>query len=368
MNREAQPDILRITILVVTIALLLAASLWMMAPFLGSLTWATAVVLATWPPFLRLQRLLGGRRSLATAIMTIVIMLVFIVPFWLAIDTLLDATERGITVARAYLTQGLPPPPAWIAGVPVVGARIAGRWQELSAGGSETLVKALQPYASSAATWMLSVTGGFGGVLVHFLLTVILAGILYARGDIAAEGVRAFARKLGAERGERFVNLAGQTMRGVALGVVVTAVVQSTFAGLGLWASGVPFPGLLTAAVFMLRIAQLGPFLVMVPVVIWLYLTGSIGGTAALLVWTLFVGIMDNFLRPVLIKRSVDLPLLLIIAGVVGGIIGFGVIGLFVGPVVLAVTYSSLEAWVRGSMPPPPDLSQSVSAPASADA
>jgi predicted PurR-regulated permease PerM len=215
---------------------------------------------------------------------------------------------------------------------------------------------------------MISVTGGFGGVLVQVLLTVILSGVLYARGEVAAKGILAFARKLGPERGERFVHLAGSTVRGVALGVVVTALVQSSFAGLGLWVSGVPFPGLLTAAVFLLCIAQLGPFLIMLPVVLWLYLTGSLGWTIALFVWTLLVGVMDNFMRPILIKRSVDLPLLLIIAGVIGGLLGFGVIGLFVGPVVLAITYSSLEAWVRGSVSPPADLGHSVSAPASADA
>jgi predicted PurR-regulated permease PerM len=129
--------------------------------------------------------------------------------------------------------------------------------------------------------------------------------------------------------------------------VVVTALVQSALAGLGLWVCGVPHPGLLTAAVFVLCIAQLGPFPVLVPAVIWMFGTENLGWATALLVWSVPVGIMDNFLRPVLIRRGVDLPLLLIIAGVIGGLIGFGVIGLFVGPVILAVTYTMLKAWIR---------------------
>jgi predicted PurR-regulated permease PerM len=146
---------------------------------------------------------------------------------------------------------------------------------------------------------------------------------------------------------KKTVRLAAQAVRGVALGVIVTALVQSLLAGLGLWISGVPRPGLLLAVAFVLGVAQLGPLLVLLPAVIWLYWSGSIGWAIALLVWTVLVTPLDNFLRPVLIRRGVDLPLLLIIAGVIGGLVGFGVVGLFVGPVILAVTSTLLESWVR---------------------
>jgi len=129
--------------------------------------------------------------------------------------------------------------------------------------------------------------------------------------------------------------------------VIVTALVQSLLAGLGLWASGVPRAGLLLAIMFVLGVAQLGPIPVLLPAVIWLYWSGNVGWAIALLVWTVLVGALDNILRPVLIRRGVDLPLLLIIAGVIGGLIGFGVVGLFIGPVILAVTYTLLESWVR---------------------
>jgi len=142
------------------------------------------------------------------------------------------------------------------------------------------------------------------------------------------------------------VVLAGQAIRAVALGVVVTAIVQSTAAGIGLAVSGVPYVAVLTAVIFMLCIAQLGPVLVLAPAVGWLYWSGDPVWGTVLLVWTVLVGGLDNVLRPILIKRGADLPLLLIFAGVIGGLVSFGIIGLFVGPVILAVTYRLLESWV----------------------
>jgi predicted PurR-regulated permease PerM len=313
---------------------------------LSALIWATTIVVATWPLLLRVQRFVRGRRAIATALMTGVMLAIFIVPFWLAIGVLFDAAVQGVELARTYLTRGLDPPPAWIRDVPWVGKQLTAEWQELAAGGPPALEESIRPYVRSAAGWIFSITGGFGIVVVHFMLTVIIATILYAQGELAVQGVLLFARRIGQERGERTIYLAGQAVRGVALGVIVTAIVQSLLSGLGLWLSGVPHPGLLLAIVFVLCVAQLGPVLVLAPAVIWLYWSGSFGWGSALLVWTILVGTIDNVLRPMLIRRGVDLPLLLIIAGVIGGLIGFGVVGLFIGPVILAVTYTLLESWV----------------------
>ena len=156
---------------------------------------------------------------------------------------------------------------------------------------------------------------------------------------------RRFGTRLAGERGESVLRLAGQAIRGVALGVVVTAIVQSVLGGLGLLIAGVPFVPLLTAVMFILCIAQVGPFFVLAPSVIWVFYTGRIGFGIFLLVWTLVVGTLDNVLRPILIRRGADLPLLLVFAGVLGGLFAFGLIGIFVGPVILAVTYTLAENW-----------------------
>jgi len=346
MNSRPGYDLTRITLVVLIIGVLLAGSLWTLLPFLGALIWAATIVVATWPLMLRVQRAAGGRRSIATAVMTGVMLAVFIVPFWLAIGALLGAAVEGVELAKVFFAHGLPPPPEWIERLPWMGERVAARWRELAAGGPEAVIETVRPYAHSAATWVFSITGGLGMIVVHFILTVIIAAVLYSHGEMAAKGVLSFAHRIGQEEGERAVRLAAQAVRGVALGVIVTALVQSLLAGLGLWVSGVPRAGLLLAIMFVLGVAQLGPLPVLLPAVIWLYWSGSIGWAIALLVWTVLVGPLDNILRPVLIRRGVDLPLLLIIAGVIGGLIGFGVLGLFIGPVLLAVTYALLESWI----------------------
>ena len=346
MRAEGSSDITRIILFVLVIGTLLLASLWTLLPFLSGMIWATTIAVATWPLLLRLERATGGRRALAVAVMTLLVLLVFIVPFALAISTMLDAAGRSPAVMNDFLTKGLGPPPAWIEDIPVVGSQMADQWQAVSAGGPEALAEVLQPYGRSAAAWAIAATGGVGRMVVLILLTVVLVAILYSDGETAARGVLAFAHRLGGETGERTVRLAGQAVRSVALGVVLTALVQALLAGIGLWFCGIPHPALLTAITFILGIAQIGPVLVLAPAVFWLYWTGSSGWATALLVWSLPVAALDNIMRPILIRRGVQLPILLIVAGVIGGLISFGVVGLFIGPVVLAATYTLAKDWV----------------------
>ena len=183
-------------------------------------------------------------------------------------------------------------------------------------------------------------------VVLEFFLMVIISAILYANGESAAAGVRKFARRLAGRDGEEAVVLAAKAVRGVALGIVITAIIQSCIGGIGLAVTGVPTAALLTAVMFMLCLAQIGPSVVLVPAVIWLYwVHGALWGTV-LLVFTVPAMTIDSFIRPMLVRKGADLSLVLIMAGVIGGLIAFGIIGLFIGPVVLAVTYTLLKAWV----------------------
>jgi predicted PurR-regulated permease PerM len=181
---------------------------------------------------------------------------------------------------------------------------------------------------------------------VEFLLTVVLAAAMYVKGEVATLRLLRFGRRLAGSGGENAVFLAGQTIRGVALGIVVTACAQSVVGGLGLVIAGVPFASLLTAAMLLLAIAQIGVIPVLGAAAAWLYWSGNSTWGTFMLVWTILAGTMDNFLRPILIKRGADLPLLLIFAGVVGGLLSFGLIGIFIGPVVLAVADALLRAWI----------------------
>jgi predicted PurR-regulated permease PerM len=339
-------DVTRTTLAVLFISTLIFASFWVVRPFLTAFIWATTIVVATWPLLPGLQKRLWGKRRLAVAVITLVLLLVLVVPLSLAVVTIVDRADDIVGWAKSLASFTVPSPPQWIASIPVVGAKLADRWQQLAALSPEELSARLAPHAGRAVRWFVSQAGSAGMMILQFLLTVIIAAILYANGDTAATGVRIFARRLAGQKGEEAAVLAAKAVRGVALGVVLTAIIQSVLGGIGLAVTGVPAAAVLTAVMFILCVAQLGPGLVLIPSVVLLYWQGGTFWGTVLLVWALPVCILDNFLRPALIRKGADLPLLLIFAGVIGGLIAFGIIGLFIGPVVLAVAYILLKAWV----------------------
>jgi predicted PurR-regulated permease PerM len=345
-NKHNPRDLTRTMLAVLAIGILIAASFWILRPFITSIVWALIIVIATWPLMLGLQAKLGNRRGLAVAVMTVILLLVIIVPVLFAIYTIMDNTEDITARIKSLAVEGLPQPPEWIGKVPLFGPKLVGQWQAASALPPDELTEKVAPYARQVFSWFMSKAGSVGMMVVEFLLTIIVAAIMYAGGEKAATGVLAFAHRLAGARAEEVTILAAKAIRGVALGIVVTAVLQSSIAGAGLLICGVPAAPLLTAVIFMLCLAQIGPLLVMAPAVIWLYWRGEPLWGTVLLVFTLIAGTMDNFIRPILIKKGADLPLIMIFAGVIGGLIAFGVIGLFIGPVVLAVTYTLLKAWV----------------------
>ena len=344
--KEIQRDLTRTVLAVLCIILLIAASFWVLRPFLAATVWATMIVVATWPLLKSLQERLGGRRGPAVAIMTLAMLLLLVLPLGLAVATIAEHAGSVVELVRGLAASGLPAPPEWLAGIPIVGAKLVELWLRASTAEAQGLLAKAAPYAAESGKWLLAEAGGFGMMILQFLLIVGLSTVLYANGETAAKEVRRFGYRMAGERGENSIILAGQAIRGVALGVGVTAIVQTVLGGIGLAIAGVPAATVLAAVMLMLCIAQLGPALVLFPAVGWLFWSGATGWGSFLLVWSLIVGTMDNFLRPMLIKKGADLPLLLIFAGVIGGMLGFGLIGLFVGPVVLAVTYTLLEAWM----------------------
>lgn len=348
---QTQGDMTRTFLGVLFIGALIGTSLWILKPFLGAAIWAVTIVAATWPLMASIQNRLWGRRSLAVAVMTVILLCVLVVPLWLAITTIVTNADSLAGWVKSMSDFQVPPPPTWLGHIPLIGADMVKAWEKVAVAGVEDFLKRLAPYGGSAIKWFISEVGGFGMLVLQFLLTVVFSALLYAKGEHAASRVMRFGRRLAGPRGEHAILLAGQAVRGVALGVVVTALAQSIFGGIGLGIAKVPFAAVLTAVIFMLAIAQVGPFLVMVPAVIWLYWTSSPAWGTFLLIWSLIVGVMDNFLRPVLIKKGADLPLLLIFSGVVGGLIAFGLIGIFVGPVVLAIAHTLLSAWVDEEIP-----------------
>jgi predicted PurR-regulated permease PerM len=355
---DVRRDLTRTTFAVLFMVGLIGACFWIVRPFIPALIWGTMIVVATWSLMLRTQEKLWNRRWLAVIAMTTVLVLAFVIPFSLAIATLVQNADQIGGWVKSLRQAQLPQLPAWIQGLPIAGPKIAAVWNEAVTSGPDALTERLEPYARGIVGWFVLEVGSFGIVALQFLLTLIIAAVLYAYGETAAAGVRLFFRRIGGERGDEVVELAGQAIRGVAFGVVVTAFVQSVMGGLGLFAAGVPFVGLLTALMFVLALAQIGAVPILVCAVAWLWWDGSTGWAIGLAVWSLVVGSLDNVLRPILIRRGGHLPLLLVFAGVIGGLVAFGLVGIFVGPLVLAVSYRLLQAWVSEAETPRPAPSE----------
>lgn len=351
MQTDLRNDLARIVLAVLFICVLIATSFWILRPFLSALIWATMIVVSTWPIMLAIQHRLWGKRALAVTAMTIALLLVFVAPFTAAIGTIVANADEIVGWVKGLSGMTLPPPPEFIEKLPVIGEKTAALWREYATKGFTDLAQIIEPYTGQLTRWFATQVGSFGLLSVQFLLTVIISAILYSTGEDAARRVRQFGRRLAGDRGDKVVLLAGQAIRGVALGVVVTALVQSLLGGIGLVIAGVPFAALLTAVMFMLAIAQIGAVPVLLGALVWLWWQDSTTWFFVLLVWTVIVGSLDNVLRPILIKKGADLPLLLIFAGVIGGMFAFGLVGLFVGPVILAVAYTLLDAWAREGVP-----------------
>jgi predicted PurR-regulated permease PerM len=343
---EIHRDITRAVLAVLFIVALIGSSIWILRPFLGAIVWATTIVVATWPLMISLQTWLWNKRALAVTVMTLFLLCILIVPLTLGVGTIVSNIDDIAAWAKSLAAFKMPSLPAWLVNLPFIGPRAVEVWNRVAAVGLQEITAKAAPYVGAVIIWFAAKLGNIGVLLVEFLLTVVLAAAMYANGERATQRLVRFGRRLAGEGGENAVFLAGQTIRGVALGVVVTSLAQTVFSGIGLVIAGVPFAGVLTATMLLLSIAQIGVMPVLGCAVAWLYWSGESAWGTFLLVWTIVAGTMDNFLRPVLIRKGADLPLLLVFAGVIGGLIAFGLIGIFVGPVVLAVAEALLRAWI----------------------
>ncbi|WP_416412624.1 AI-2E family transporter YdiK [Pantoea sp. App145] len=334
------------------ILIMITACLWVVQPFILGFAWASMVVIATWPLMIKLQHLLWGRRSLAVVAMTILLLLLFIIPIAVLVNSLIDNSAPVI----AWATQGhlVLPQLDWLKEVPMVGDKLFSSYHLLVDGGGTAIMNKLQPYIGRTTSFFVAQAGHFGRFMLHLGLMLLFSVLLYWRGEQVGQGIRHFACRMGGRRGDAAVLLAGQAIRAVALGVVVTALVQGVLGGIGLAISGIPYATLLTVVMILSCLVQLGPLIVLVPAIIWLYWSGDTTWGTVLLVWSCVVGTLDNVLRPMLIRMGADLPMILILSGVIGGLVAFGMIGLFIGPVVLAVSYRLVSVWMH-EVPPPDD-------------
>ena len=354
MDNFPKYDLARIMFGCLFILLMIITCLWVTRPFMLSFIWAGLVVIATWPLLMMLQRWLHGSRRLAATVLTLLLIVLFFLPLVLMANTIIDSSSMVMTKIASLKGQALPDLSV-LKSIPVIGTKLYAQWQSVVVDHGHALLTTLQPHLSQWVASAIVQLSHLGQLLIHGILMLLFSALLYVKGESVSQGIRHFATRLASERGDAAVILAAQSIRAVAMGVVVTAVVQSVLGGIGLAVCGVSGAVLLTVLMFILCLAQIGPVLVMLPATAWLFWHGDTTWGSVLLVWSIVVGGLDNFLRPALIRMGADLPMLLILTGVIGGLLAFGMIGLFIGPAVLAVAYRLMSAWVS-EVPVPASL------------
>lgn len=326
------------------LALIAVGTFLVLRPFLSAVIWAAVLTFSTWPLFTRFADLLGGRRSLAAALMVCAAVCVLLLPLAALALSMGDEVSRLGAVLRQWLDSGLPPLPPWIQDIPLIGPRLVRRWQEVFQTGQ--LAENLSPYFGTIRAQLVSVANIVANAFVELLLSLIIAFFLYCNGPELSNAVGSLGQNLTGDRGKRLIQVVASTVRSVVEGLLGTNLLQAILGAFGLWVAGIPAALLLGFFVFFLAVIPFGAALIWVPSVVWLATTDH-GTTAALLtVWCILVfPVLENVARPYLVKRGSDLPALLLLFGMLGGMSAFGFLGVFLGPALLALVFTLIDEW-----------------------
>jgi predicted PurR-regulated permease PerM len=340
---EFTATIVDLVIRIAALAALLYFAFVLVYPFLSIVVWSVVLTVALYPTFNWLAFRLGRRRRLAAVLVTLLSLLIVIGPAtWLALD--LIQSLQLISAQLASSSISLPPPAESVKGWPLIGDRIYQFWHLASTNLSaafDQIVPQLRPLGGS----LLRIAAGAGMGILKFLFSIVVAGFLLPLGTRLAGGAKRFARRLASKRGEEFVNLAGATIRSVSLGVIGISAVQALLAGIGVIIAGVPGASLITSAVLICGIIQIGPTIVLIPVVIWSWTAMETTPALLFTAYMMVVNLFDNVMRPLVMGRGLTTPIAVTLVGVIGGTLAYGISGLFLGPIVLAVTWELLVAW-----------------------
>ncbi len=327
------------------IALLVIWCFQVVRPFISPIVWGIILAIAIHPAYRRLSRVMGGREQLAAAILVLATLLLLIVPSVMITTSLVEsATELAGKLQEGEIK--VPPAPAPVADWPIIGGRLHALWATASQNLEAALGQAT-PLLKAIGHWILSTgaTAGFG--IVMFALSIVIAGVLLSYGDRATDTARRIARRLVQERGDELVELTGNTVQSVTRGILGVALIQGVLAGIGLLVAGVPAAGLWALLVLLMATVQIPALLLLGPIIVYVFATSSTVIAVLFAIWSIAVSLSDNMLKPLLLGRGVDVPMLVIFMGAIGGFIVEGIVGLFVGAVVLAVGYTLFRAWLE---------------------
>jgi len=341
------PQTLFSSILIMT---LLVGAVWVASPFLLSIVWAGLIVTATWPLFMLLRHKAGWSKTAAISLMMLFLTLIFLLPLIFCVSVFTTLVER-VTTWLTLIDPHHLPAFDFLTHIPWVGEKLHARWLKLISEHSPGLHNTLKHWVVKLGIAFMHQLSRAGTLLLNGVLMLIACLLFYLHGHSVTKGLRQFSCRLAGERGENAITLAGKTIQSVAMGIVLTAVIQSAFAGLGLLICPLPGAAVLSVIIFVLCLMQLGPVIVMLPCVIWLFWHGLHSWGTLLLVWTVIAGSLDNILKPMLLNRGSETSLFLIMLGVIGGLLTFGILGLFIGPVILAVSWRLIANWVQEKPP-----------------
>lgn len=325
--------------------LLLVGCFYILKPFVSALLWAAVLCFSMWPIYARLLKIMRGRRTLAATVMSIAIIVVLLLPFIIIGASLADNVKDLSGAIHTWASSGPSAPPKWLENLPWVGDRAADYWTTM-ANDSGKLMEKLKQLIQPVSGALLAGGIVLGRGLFELTLSVFVAFFFFRDGEAAAKHLRWGVERIGGERGQKLLLVAGQTVRGVVYGILGTALAQAVMAGVGFLIAGVPGAALLSLLTFLLSVVPMGPPLIWIPAALWLFHSGSNGWGIFMVIWGIGVSSLDNIIKPWLISQGSAMPFILILFGVLGGAIAFGFIGVFLGPTLLAVAYRLIQEWV----------------------
>ena len=345
-DKEYVSRAVEVAVRVGLLILLLTSCFLILRPFLIIIAWGIVLAIAVYPAHRKLEDTLDGRGRLAAVLCTLFLLALLIVPIAFLAKTLIE----GLQSLAAHLHSGtlvIPPPPSTIDSWPIVGAPLKSVWSLASTSLAET-VRKFSPQIRAVAPGLLAASAGVGLTVLKFVLSILVAGVLLANADSAAKMVRSLANQLFGDRGPELQELAGSTIRSVTNGILGVAVIQSLLASIGFFVAGMPGAGLWGVIFLIFAVLQLGG-LVLIPAVIYMFMIATTAKAVAFLIWCIVVGVLDNVLKPLLLGRGVAVPTVAIFLGAIGGFLAMGIIGLFVGAIVVSLTYKLCLTWLHGA-------------------
>jgi predicted PurR-regulated permease PerM len=331
------------------LALFIYVALTLVRPFVSIIIWSVVIAVALYPAFEWIASRLGGRRRVAAVLTTALSLLVVIGPAtWLVLGVI-DSLSLLVEQLNEK-TLLLPRPEESVRRWPVIGEQLFQFW-DLAATNIKAALAKVAPHLRPLGHTLLQIAAGAGAGTLKFLAAVIIAGFLYVPGPALVGALKSFARRVAFDRGEAFIDLAGTTIRTVAQGVLGISALQAMLAGIGLAAAGISGASLLTTAILILGIIQIGPTIIILPIILWGWTAMDTTQAAIFTVYMLIVSALDNVLKPLIMRRGLNTPILVILIGVIGGTLSYGINGLFLGPIVLSVIWELTAAWVRSEDP-----------------